>query len=155
MDTPRNDAERIARARRSGQAGMTIIELLATLAIASSLASIAIPKYHQIAETARTTRAIGDIQAIQTTLDTKDTLPDNLSTTGQNITDPWGNPYVYVKFPNGAPRVDRFGVQVNTTYDLYSMGPDAMSSNSLNAGTSFDDVVRANDGGYIGLGGKY
>jgi general secretion pathway protein G len=155
METPRNDAERIARARRSSQAGMTIIELLATLAIASSLASIAIPKYHQIAETARTTRAIGDIQAIETTLDTKDTLPDLLITIGQNITDPWGNPYVYVKFPSGAPRVDRFGVQVNTTYDLYSMGPDAMSSNSLNAGSSFDDVVRANDGGFIGLGGKY
>jgi general secretion pathway protein G len=139
METPRNDAERIARARRSSQAGMTIIELLATLAIASSLASIAIPKYHQI----------------ETTLDTKDTLPDLLITIGQNITDPWGNPYVYVKFPSGAPRVDRFGVQVNTTYDLYSMGPDAMSSNSLNAGSSFDDVVRANDGGFIGLGGKY
>jgi len=155
MDTPRNDAERIARARRSGQAGMTLIELLATLAIASSLASIAIPKYHQFAETARTTRAIGDIQAIQTTLDTRDSLPDNLSTIGQNLTDPWGSPYVYVKFPSGAPRVDRFGVQVNTTYDLFSVGPDGVSSSSLNAGSSFDDVVRANDGGFIGLGSKY
>ncbi len=155
MATPRNDAERIARARKSGQAGMTMIELLATLAIASSLASIAIPKYHQFADTARVARAIGDVQAIQTTLDTRDSLPDNLSTTGQNIVDPWGNPYVYVKFPSGAPRLDRFGVQVNTTYDLYSLGPDAATSTSLNAASSFDDVVRANDGGFIGLGSKY
>jgi general secretion pathway protein G len=155
METPTNDAERIARARRSGQAGMTIIELLATLAIASSLASIAIPKYHQIAETARTTKAIGDIQAIETTLDTRDSLPDDLASTGQNLTDPWGQPYVYVKFPGGAPRIDRFGVQVNTTYDLYSIGPDGVSSTSLNAGSSFDDVVRANDGGFIGLGSRY
>lgn len=143
------------KARRSNQAGMTIIELLATLAIASSLASIAIPKYHQIAEAARTTQAIGDIQAIQTTLDTRDSLPDNLATTGHNSLDPWGHPYVYVKFPNGVPRVDRFGVQVNTTYDLYSVGPDGGTANSFNAGASFDDVVRANDGGFIGLGSKY
>jgi general secretion pathway protein G len=155
METPRNEAERIARARRSGQAGMTMIELLATLAIASSLASIAIPKYHRFADTARVARAIGDVQAIQTTLDTRDSLPDNLSGIGQNITDPWGNAYIYVKFPNGAPRLDRFGVQVNTTYDLYSVGPDGASSTSLNAGSSFDDVVRANDGGFIGLGSKY
>jgi general secretion pathway protein G len=146
---------KVEKARRSGQAGMTIIELLATLAIASSLASIAIPKYHQFAETARTTQAIGDIQAIQTTLDTRDSLPDNLASTGQALVDPWGNPYVYVKFPNGAPRLDRFGVQVNTTYDLYSVGPDGVSSTSLNSGVSFDDVVRANDGGFIGLGSKY
>lgn len=155
METPGDDAARIARARRSGQAGMTLIELLAALAIASSLASIAIPKYHQFAETARSTKAIGDIQAMQTTLETRDSLPDNLASTGQNLVDPWGNPYVYVKFPAGTPRVDRFGVQVNTTYDLYSVGPDGATSTSLNAGSSFDDVVRANDGGFIGLGGKY
>jgi general secretion pathway protein G len=146
---------RIVKARRSNEAGMTIIELLATLAIASSLASIAIPKYHQFAETARTTQAIGDIQAIQTTLDTRDSLPDNLANVGQSLVDPWGQPYIYVKFPSGSPRVDRFGVQVNTTYDLYSLGPDGTSSSSLNAGSSFDDVVRANDGGFIGLGSKY
>lgn len=146
---------RIVKARRSNEAGMTIIELLATLAIASSLASIAIPKYHQFAETARTTQAIGDIQAIQTTIDTRDSLPDNLANIGQSLVDPWGQPYVYVKFPSGSPRVDRFGVQVNTTYDLYSLGPDGASSSSLNAGASFDDVVRANDGGFIGLGSKY
>lgn len=155
MSPMHREEAKVEKARRSGQAGMTIIELLATLAIASSLASIAIPKYHQFAETARTTQAIGDIQAIQTTLDTRDSLPDNLASTGQALVDPWGNPYVYVKFPNGAPRLDRFGVQVNTTYDLYSVGPDGVSSTSLNSGVSFDDVVRANDGGFIGLGSKY
>ncbi len=143
------------RARRSAEAGMTIIELLAALAIASSLASIAIPKYHAVTEAARVAQAIGDLQAIQTTLDSRDSLPDNLAGVGQNIVDPWGNAYVYVKFPNGAPRVDRFGVQINTTYDLYSVGRDGTSAVSLNAGTSLDDVVRANDGGFLGSGSKY
>jgi general secretion pathway protein G len=154
-DAPRQELQKIERARRSGQAGMTIIELLAVLAIASSLASIALPKYHQIAESARVAQAIGDIQAMQTSLDTRDSLPDNLASTGYHMLDPWGNPYVYVKFPNGAPRVDRFGVQVNTTYDLYSVGPDGGTATSLDAASSFDDVVRANDGGFIGLASRY
>lgn len=134
---------------------MTIIELLAGLAIASSLASIAIPKYHAVTEAARVAQAIGDLQAIQTTIDSRDSLPDNLAGVGQNIIDPWGQPYIYVKFPGGAPRIDRFGVQVNTTYDLYSVGKDGVSALSLNAGTSLDDVVRANDGGFLGQASKF
>lgn len=134
---------------------MTIIELLAALAIASSLASLAVPKYHRVTQAARVARAIGDLKAIQTTLDSRDSLPDNLAGVGQNIIDPWGNPYVYVKFPNAAPRVDRFGVVVNTTYDLYSIGEDEATASSFNAGVSFDDVVRANDGGFLGPAGRF
>jgi len=134
---------------------MTLIELLATLAIVSSLASIAIPKYHQLADTARVAQAIGDLQAIETTLDTRDSLPDNLASIQQNLIDPWGNPYVYVKFPNGTPRTDRFGVALNTTYDLYSIGPDGATSPSLSSSASFDDIVRANDGGFIGQGSRF
>lgn len=134
---------------------MTIIELLAALAIASSLASLAIPKFHNITNSARTARAIGDLKAIQTTLDSRDSLPDNLALAGITLVDPWGNPYVYVKFPAGAPRVDRFGVVVNTSYDLYSTGEDELSALSFNAGVSFDDIVRANDGGFLGTAGRF
>jgi len=143
------------QARRARQSGMTIIELLAALALASSLASIAIPKYHQVAEEARVAQAIGDISAIQTTILTRDSLPDNLGGIGQNLIDPWGNAYVYVKFPMGSPRVDRFGLPTNTNYDLYSLGPDGATSPSLNSASSFDDVVRANDGGFIGKASRY
>jgi general secretion pathway protein G len=135
---------------------MTIIELLATLAIVSALASIAIPKYHEIAEQAKVARAIGDLQAIQTTLDTRDSLPNNLSGVGQNIMDPWGNPYVYVKFSvGGTPRVDAFGIPINTIYDLYSYGKDGATAGPLNASVSLDDVVRANDGGFVGAANRY
>lgn len=138
------------------QAGMTIIELLAVMAIIGALAGIAIPKYHAIADEAKTARAIGDLQAIQTTLDTRDTLPNTLAGIGQALVDPWGNPYVYVKFSvGGAPRVDAFGIPVNTVYDLYSYGKDAASAGPLNAGVSLDDVVRANDGGFIGAASRY
>jgi len=134
---------------------MTIIELLAALAIASSLASLAVPKYHKVTNAARVARAIGDLKAIQTTLDSRDSLPDNLAGAGVTLVDPWGNPYTYVKFPSAAPRVDRFGVAVNTTYDLYSTGEDQVSASSFNAGVSFDDVVRANDGGFLGPAGRF
>lgn len=141
--------------RRRRQAGMTLIELLAVMAIASSLASIAFPKYHAIADAARVTKALGDIQALQTAIDIRDSLPPDLTGIGMTLTDPWGRPYVYVKFPNGAPRVDRFGVQLNTYYDVYSVGKDGATSTSLGAAVSADDVVRANDGGFIGQGSKF
>jgi general secretion pathway protein G len=155
MDIQKLELELSRQARRRRQSGMTMIELLAVLAVVSSLASIAVPKYHAIADTARVARAIGDLQALQITLDTRDSLPANLATTGLNLVDPWGRPYVYVKFPNGAPRVDRFGVVLNSTYDLYSVGKDGATASSTNASVSFDDVVRANDGGFLGQASKF
>jgi general secretion pathway protein G len=155
MDIRKLERELKRQTRRQRQAGMTIIELLAVLMIISALASIAIPKYHGLADKAKVARAIGDLQALQTSLDTRDSLPDNISSLGLNLTDPWGNAYVYVKFPNGSPRVDRFGVQLNTTYDLYSVGLDGATATSTNAAASFDDVIRANDGGYLGQASKF
>lgn len=134
---------------------MTMIELLAVLAIVGSLSTVAVPKYHQLADNARVAQAIGDLRAIQTMLETRDSLPDTISGLGLNTTDPWGNPIVYVKFPNGAPRVDRFGVALNTSYDLYSIGRDGATSSSLGASVSLDDVVRANDGGFLGQAAKF
>ena len=72
--------------------------------------------------------------------------------------DPWGRPYIYYRFPEShgqAPpsgaRRDRFLVPVNSDYDLYSQGKDGQTSIPFTARASRDDVVRANDGGYIGL----
>jgi general secretion pathway protein G len=136
------------------------VELLAVTAIIGSLAAIGIPRYRTVIERAKVAKAIGDIEAIALSLDAQDSLPDNVSSLGTIPRDPWGFAYVYNKFdptrtvPAGARR-DRFLVPINSSYDLYSVGPDGASSPPLNAGPSRDDVVRANDGGFIGLAGQY
>ena len=46
-------------------------------------------------------------------------------------------------------------VPVNSDYDLYSMGKDKKSAAPFTAKASRDDVVRANNGGYVGLAINY
>ena len=139
-----------------------MIELLAVLAIISALATIAIPAVQDAVERARVARAIGDIRALETDLEGLDSLPPDLASVGRgSMLDPWGNPYQYLRFPtrgHGVPqgaRRDRFLVPVNTSYDLYSMGPDGASQAPFSAKASRDDIVRANDGGYIGLASRF
>ena len=149
--------------RRRRARGFTLIELLAVTGIIGILTTLAIPRLQDAIEHAKIARAIGDIQAIEVDLDSADSLPPNLASIGRgSMLDPWGNPYQYYPFPeshgHGPPhgaRKDRFLVPVNSTYDLYSMGADGQTQAPFTARASRDDVVRANDGGYIGLASKF
>lgn len=136
------------------------------LLIMGVLASIAISPLRVAIQKAKVAKAIGDIKAIQTDLmgieSSEQPLPGSLSAIGRGgVLDPWGQPYVYYPFPTpvvgipGGSRTDRFSVNVNNTFDLYSLGPDGSSALPLTAGSSQDDIVRANNGGYVGLGSKY
>ena len=140
--------------------GFTIIELLAVMVILGILAGLAFPKLQTVINQARTARAIGDIKALQTDLMSFEAggqpLPADLAAIGRGaMLDPWGNPYVYYPFPPGpgagGKRKDRFLVPVNSTFDLYSLGPDGASALPFTALSSQDDIVRANDGGFVGL----
>ena len=53
--------------------------------------------------------------------------------------------------PPSQPRKDRFLHPINSDYDLYSMGKDGQSMEPLTAQKSHDDVIRANDGSFVGL----
>ena len=70
--------------------------------------------------------------------------------------DPWGNPYGYLNLGDpaarGHARKDHSLVPINTDFDLCSMGLDSRSAPPLTARHSSDDIVRANDGAFYGLG---
>lgn len=87
-------------------------------------------------------------------------LPESLEDIGRGgFLDPWGNPYKYLNYATvkglGNQRKDHMQVPINDTYDLYSMGKDGESQSSLQAQASRDDIIRANNGKYIGLASEY
>jgi general secretion pathway protein G len=89
-------------------------------------------------------------------------LPDSLNDVfNTNPIDPWNNPYQYLRIDGGdvkgkgKMRKDHFLVPINTDYDLYSMGRDGKSQAPFTARASQDDVVRANNGGFVGLVSDY
>jgi len=57
--------------------------------------------------------------------------------------------------PSEKPRKDRFLTPINSDYDLYSMGRDGDTKTPLTAKASHDDIVRANDGEFVGLAYKF
>lgn len=148
-----------------GTRGFTLIEMLAVMVMIGVLAGIVTPRLENVLETVKVTRAIADISVVQ--LDvlayeaTYDSLPPDLATIGRGgMLDPWGNPYQYLAFegndknPKGA-RKDRSLHPLNSDFDLYSMGADGSSAAPITAKASQDDIIRANDGGYIGLARNY
>jgi general secretion pathway protein G len=154
--------ERLPRDRPS--AGFTLIELLLVLALITTLAAIGIPIYFHSVEKAKQSRAIGDINAISTALVTyffqNGAYPDSLAAVGfDTLKDPWGSVYQYLAIDtakgNGKLRKDKNLVPLNTDFDLYSMGPDGDSSTPLTAKNSRDDIVRANNGAFVGLASDY
>lgn len=44
---------------------------------------------------------------------------------------------------------------INSDFDLYSMGADGKTAAPITSTAGKDDVIRANDGGYIGVAEKY
>ncbi len=144
---------------RTCAVGYTIIEILLVLSIAGTLSALVVPQIRRYLDQARLAETIGDIAAIQSELDSYDPLPESLAEIGKgDWRDPWGRPYRYLKITTktiGAARKDKFLVPLNSDYDLYSVGKDGATAGSLSAPSSRDDVVRANDGGFIGLGARY
>ncbi|MCA9739171.1 MAG: prepilin-type cleavage/methylation domain-containing protein, partial [Gemmatimonadetes bacterium] len=57
--------------------------------------------------------------------------------------------------PSCSPRKNRFLVPLNSDFDLYSKGLDGTCVSPLTGATSQDDIVRANDGGFFGLGRNF
>jgi len=152
------------RRRISDDRAFTLLELMVVVAMIATLIAMSIPVLGDAVEFAYVAQAIGDIRTLQTEITryevTMGSLPATLQQAGLgDFQDPWGNPYQYLNFETvqgqGAKRKDKFQVPLNSTYDLYSMGKDGQSVSALTANPSKDDVVRANDGAFIGLATQY
>ena len=148
------------------QSGFQLIEVLIALAVISVLAMVAIPSYSSYRDKADIATAAGDIttivQAIERYYTEYNRYPDSLTDIHMdNLQDPWQHPYQYLKL-NGAgkmaignARKDKSLVPINTDYDLYSDGKDGGSIPPLTAKQSQDDIIRANNGKFIGLAADY
>jgi len=147
--------------------GWTLMELLLTLSILGTLAAIGVPTYTNYMDKVQRSQAIAGIREIESKLVKYQVEfgapPDNLSQAGMDgKQDPWNRPYQYLRI-SGVPksqvrvkwRKDRFMVPINSDFDLYSMGKDGRSVAPLTAKDSRDDIVRANDGGYVGLASEF
>ena len=145
--------------------GFTLIEIMISIALIGTLAGIATPSYIGYRENALQARAIVEIQSISVFIDyfyTKNgRYPNSLAEVSTNTDlDPWGTPYQYTRIDGGSTskgklRKDHFMVPVNTDYDLYSMGKDKKSQSPFTASASRDDIVRCNNGGYVGLASDF
>jgi general secretion pathway protein G len=143
--------------------GFTAVELVIAFLITAILAVIAIPAYLGYVEKSRVTGAVTDIRQLETAIDTYHTefasYPGALDhVTDGGFLDPWENGYAYLNIQiagMGEVRRDKSLNPLNTDYDLYSMGNDGLSRKALGNKESLDDVIRANDGAYVGLASRY
>jgi general secretion pathway protein G len=159
--------------------GFTIIEISIVLAIIAILTALVVTAYANYTKKNRINLCIRDIQLFEQSIKAYQlehgAPPDSLSDLGvvalystiggTNQTapflDPWGNPYRYLNLPNDHPpaypnaRRDKNNHPLSSDFDLYSMGADGKTIKPVNNGFGADDIIRANDGGYIGLGAGY
>jgi general secretion pathway protein G len=141
----------------------TLIEVMIAVAILGISAAIAIPIYTEYKVKLNNAIAVKDIVNIQVAVESyyqaKDVFPNSLTDVNMDLLlDPWGAPYVYLNLdgaPIGVMRKDQALVPINSDYDLYSMGPDGASTAPLTAANSRDDIVRGNNGSFIGVAADY
>jgi general secretion pathway protein G len=147
---------------RNLRTNLTMRDGIVAVATALLVGSFAIPAFHGYVERSRVARAVSDIGTISLQLhrwqqDTG-TLPATLADAGLAGADPWGRPYVYLRAAGTSRsqrRKDGEQAPLNSDFDLYSLGADGESALALPAAPSRDDVVRADDGRYIGLAVNY
>lgn len=154
--------QHVAESHRTRQRGVTLLELLVVAAAIVMLSAFAIPAFNGYVQRSRAARAIGDIgtislQLYRWQLNTR-SFPATLADAGITVTDPWGRPYEYTRVEgthHSQLRKDHNLHPINTDFDLYSVGPDGSTQKPLTAQPSRDDIIRANNGSYIGVAANY
>ena len=160
----------MGRVRSSrGEKGFTLIEIVIAIMIVGILSAIAIPNYLQYIKKADERTTISDIQDIESKI--KEIMSEGLPPPpdlasldlGDRLNDKWGHPYQYLRlYGLTIPEAKAAGCRkkknlnpVNTDFDLYSMGPDGETQINLKSAKGKDDIVRADNGAYIGIADNY
>lgn len=147
-----------------------MVEMMVVAGIFVITGSLSVSAYNGYSLTAQIARAVTEIRMIDLlikdySMNRKSNPPDLLAI-GIDYQDPWGNVYAYLDIAGmgegekgekgkGKVRKDKNLVPINTDFDLYSMGPDGKTAGPLTAKASKDDVVRANNGRYVGVASGY
>jgi general secretion pathway protein G len=149
---------------RGDRSGFSLVEVLIATALIATLSAMVVPALIDASDRGKITEASTTIAAISLDLqryrDLSGNYPDTLAEAGlDGQLDPWGHEYRYLRI-EGVPgvkgmRKDRFLVPLNSDYDVYSIGPDGRTRAPLSSPTAFDDVLRANNGLFVGLGSEF
>lgn len=140
--------------------GFTLIELMTIIVIIGSLSTLAIPTYSYYIEKAKVTETIAELRMVEKEViiffNNNDRYPNNLAEIGQGgLLDPWGNPYRYLDVTTavglGQCRSNKFNNPINSDFDLFSPGRDGGFARPVTADLSRDDILRADNGRFLGL----
>ena len=148
------------------QKGFTLVEFSIAILVAVLVIGTATPAYMYLVNKARTNKTIDEIRNMQRDINRyerkNNRYPNSLlEIYPQHPSDPWGNLYQYLNIKNASnpnlinPRTDNNFRKLNVDYDLYSTGPDALSLSPIGASESQDDIVRGDNGDYIGLAREF
>lgn len=170
------------RPPQADSSGYTLLEVMTAVTLISILAGLAIPLYTGYLEKAKIKRAIVEVRYFAKAIDLYEedtgTLPATMTLAGvpANVRDPWGNPYQYWltssstgnsgngkgggpksggSLPPGQVRKYKQLNPINTDYDLFSKGPDGQSVPPLQGKPSHDDIIRLDDGDFVGQVSDY
>ncbi|MCI0508349.1 MAG: prepilin-type N-terminal cleavage/methylation domain-containing protein [Gammaproteobacteria bacterium] len=145
--------------------GFSIYELMIAVTVLTILIAIAIPALRTYQNERDFNQARTDILEIQGVIDKfyviNNRFPNSLNEVNLHTRrDPWGNSYYYTNIATGGGngggiRKDNKLQPVNSDYDLFSAGKDGETVANFGNSKSFDDIVRCNNGSYIGLAIDY
>lgn len=144
-----------------------MIEILIVIAIIGILLSVANPAYQNLMDKRDFTKTTQSMLAIQTAIDNfyirNNRFPVSLEEIDmEEFTDAWGTRYFYINMSNYNKKISDIKVRrdkklkpVNSDYDLYSAGKDTLTKAPFTAAVSHDDIVRCNNGRFLGYARDY
>jgi general secretion pathway protein G len=140
-----------------GCRGFTLVELIVVMAVLAVLTAMAMPSLKEYIKVTENNACASDLRIIDKAVTAyyieRNVFPVQLSDVGfGSQLDPWKRQYEYknLSIAGNVPLQDSAGEVLNHDYDLYCKGEDGESFPAFGDPANEDDVVRANDGFYIG-----